>query len=78
MVAAMVDAGMTVTQRGGSAVTFRDQADGLLSVTVHKPHPDPIINPIMLGSIGKKVRKWLAWDTETFVERKKETLMHSV
>lgn len=69
-VAALVDAGYSATHNGGSAVTFKDErhTNGR-SIVVHKPHPDPSVDPIMLRSIGRRLRRRFGWDAETFVER---------
>ncbi|KAK3716364.1 hypothetical protein LTR37_006514 [Vermiconidia calcicola] len=69
LVAAMVDAGCSATHRGGSVVTFKDERNGMGLITVHKPHPDPSVPPIMLKRIGKRLNKWLGWRVETFEER---------
>ncbi|USW46943.1 hypothetical protein Slin15195_G002620 [Septoria linicola] len=53
-VQAVTDAGLSATAEGGSAVTF---SDGSTRVSVHRPHPEPVINPIMLRAIGKRFRK---------------------
>ncbi|KAK4543688.1 hypothetical protein LTR36_005333 [Oleoguttula mirabilis] len=71
LVAAFTDAGSHMRQGPGSAVAFLCEGAGYGSVTVHKPHPDPSINPISFREIGKKVERRLGWDTETFVLREK-------
>lgn len=63
---AMVDAGFAVTHRSGSAVSFK-KADGV--IVFHRPHPEPNIDPVMLASMGKRLRKWFGWDAQSFVAR---------
>lgn len=67
LVSALTDAGLSVTQRGGSAVTFLHESRG--SIVVHRPHPDPNVDSIRLRSMGKRLRKWFGWDEGTFIER---------
>ncbi|KAK5123221.1 hypothetical protein LTR85_003420 [Meristemomyces frigidus] len=70
LVAAVVDAGCSVTHNGGSAVTFKyERRDAGGTVVVHRPHPDPSVDHVMLKTIGKRLRKWFGWDAYTFVER---------
>ncbi|KAK4553187.1 hypothetical protein LTR86_009717 [Recurvomyces mirabilis] len=70
---AVVDAGCTFKYGGGSSVTYTFRgATGDGCVMLHRPHPDPTIDPIMFGSFGKKFAVKLGWDRETFVLRKKE------
>jgi hypothetical protein len=38
---------------------------------LHRPHPKPIVNPVMLRRIAKKMQKWFEWQRETFVEKQK-------
>lgn len=71
-VAALMDAGCTSKQAGGSAVTFMHPGDGMSAVVIHRPHPDPSINPIMLGSLAKKFGKRMGWEREMFVLRGRE------
>jgi hypothetical protein len=71
---AMADAGMIVSQKHGSAVTFASQTNedyGSRSIVIHRPHPDSTINPVMLRTIGKRIAKWLSWQRDTFVERER-------
>ncbi|KAK5694378.1 hypothetical protein LTR17_024859 [Elasticomyces elasticus] len=70
-VAAMIDAGCSITPNGGSAFTFKDLRGSKASIVYHRPHPDPTINPIMLRSMRYRLRKWFEWDVDTFVEREK-------
>ncbi|KAF7189785.1 hypothetical protein HII31_08892 [Pseudocercospora fuligena] len=68
--AALIGAGFSVMPNSGSAVMFKEKSDRG-SVVFHRPHPDPTIDPIMLRSMGKRLRKWFGFDRETFVEREK-------
>ena len=70
--AAMTDAGCGIEQKGGSAVTFWVAAKREGSVIVHRPHPDPKINPIMLRDCGKRLTRYFGWDEDSFVLRSKE------
>jgi hypothetical protein len=72
LVAAMVDSGFSATHSGGSLVTFEDERNKKGSIVLHKPHPDPTVDYIMLKTIGKRLTKWFAWGEGTFVEREKE------
>ena len=65
-VAAMVEAGCSATNNGGSTVTFK-HAHG--TIALHKPHPVAIVNPVMLHAIGKRFGKRLGWHAGLFVER---------
>ena len=69
-VAAMADAGCSATHNGGSAVTFVDERNNCGSIVVHRPHPDPNLDPIKLRAIGKRLGRRFGWDAETFVDRK--------
>lgn len=62
----MVDAGCTAREAVGSAVTF---SFGAGCVSVHKKHPDPTVDAIMLHAIGRRMRKWFGWSEERFVLR---------
>ncbi|KAI5369222.1 putative HicA mRNA interferase family [Septoria linicola] len=70
-IAAMIDAGFSVSPSGGSVFTFTETS-GRGRINFHRPHPDPSIDPIMLRSMGKRLKKWFGFGRETFVERKKE------
>jgi len=67
-VAALLDAGCSAQQHSGSAVNFK-RAEG--SCVVHRPHPDPVVNPIMLGSTAKRFAKHFGWSNDTFIERER-------
>ena len=68
-VAAMVDAGCSVVPKGGSIYKFTDLKLSGGAIDVHRPHPDPVISPLLLRAIGHRVRKWFGWEMELFVER---------
>lgn len=63
---AMADAGFVVQEAAGSAVSFSNEAG---SICFHRPHPDPVIDPIMMHSMAKRIRKWFGFSSETFVLR---------
>jgi hypothetical protein len=70
----MVDTGFTIVQSQGSAVTLKleDYTDhGVNAIVLHRPHPKPIVNPVMLRRIAKRMQKWFGWQRETFVEKQK-------
>lgn len=56
---------------GGSAVQFEPNEKskwfGEGKIVFHKPHPVPVIDPVMLSSMGKRLRKWFGWDNDTFL-----------
>ncbi|KAI5273789.1 hypothetical protein E4T47_03003 [Aureobasidium subglaciale] len=72
---AMVDAGFTIVQSQGSAVTLRRDGDeddcGVNTIVLHRPHPTPTVNPVMLRRMAKRFEKWFGWHREMFVERLK-------
>jgi predicted RNA binding protein YcfA (HicA-like mRNA interferase family) len=71
---AMVDTGFTIVQSQGSAVTLKledHQDHGVNAIVLHRPHPKPIVNPVMLRRIAKRMQKWFGWQRETFVEKQK-------
>ncbi|KAK3629155.1 hypothetical protein LTR56_017823 [Elasticomyces elasticus] len=71
-VAAMIDAGCSVIPNGGSLFTFSiAKDDSKASIVMHRPHPDPTIDPVMLKTFGKRLRGRFEWDADTFVEREK-------
>ncbi|KAL6405574.1 hypothetical protein AUP68_11334 [Ilyonectria robusta] len=65
---AMVDAGFTARNNGGSPVSFK-KLDGEGKIVFHKPHPVPKIDPVMLRAMGKRMAKWFGWRREQFVLR---------
>ncbi|KAK4543629.1 hypothetical protein LTR36_005274 [Oleoguttula mirabilis] len=68
LVGAMVDAGCTVYCNGGSAVTFKH---GTKSIVLHRPHPEPTIDPVILKADGERLKRRFGWDAEVFREREK-------
>ena len=60
---AMVDAGFSVTQGSGSALSFKNDCGVMV---FHQPHPEPTIDPVVLLSMGKRLRKWFGWGTDVF------------
>lgn len=65
---AMVDAGFTARNSGGSQVSFR-KLDGEGKIVFHKPHPVPKIDPVMLRVMGQRMAKWFGWRRELFALR---------
>jgi hypothetical protein len=59
----MVDAGFSVTQCSGSAVSFKANNQ---AIVFHQPHPETTIDPAILLSMGKRLRKWFGWTSDTF------------
>ena len=72
LIAAISDAGFSVSQSKGSAVSFRksdqDQKDEE-TIVFHKPHPTSVVGPVMLREMSKRLRKWFGYGVESFVER---------
>ena len=62
---AMVDAGFSVTQSSGSAVGFRNEKG---YIVFHRPHPEPVIEPVVLFTMGKRMRRRFGWTAECFIE----------
>lgn len=54
-VKALLDTGFTQEGCTGSAFTF-NSPEG--SIAFHKPHPNPVVDPYMLRSMGKRLHKW--------------------
>ncbi|CAK1357527.1 unnamed protein product [Cercospora beticola] len=70
-VQAMKDAGFTAEEAAGSAVSFRSSSLGG-SICFHRPHPDPVLHPIMLYAMARRLTKWFGFTTDTFVLRETE------
>lgn len=72
---AMSSVGFRITESSGSGVSFKmlsddDSSDSDAgSIAFHRPHPDPVIFPIKLRAMGKRMSKWFGWNREIFVER---------
>lgn len=64
----MMDTGFNVSQGSGSAVSF-EHSSGKGRIVFHQPHPQPIIDPVMLRFMGRRMNRWFGWQRETFVER---------
>lgn len=64
----MMDAGFNVSQGSGSAVSF-EHSSSKGRIVFHQPHPQPIIDPVMLRFMGRRMNRWFGWHRETFVER---------
>jgi hypothetical protein len=66
----MATLGFISRRSGGSAVTFEPRACskwfGQGSIVFHRLHPDSTIDPVMLNSIGKRMKKWFGWGNEMF------------
>jgi len=73
LINALIDAGMTATQSAGSAVRFKNEHG---SVVFHHPHGEnhesTLSAEFLRNQVGKRLTKWFSWDSETFVERKKD------
>ena len=68
-VLAMAEVGFVAKHSGGSAVSFEKEQhlDGQEGrIIFHKPHPVAKIDPVMLHSMGRRMRKWFGWDKELF------------
>ena len=68
-VLAMAEVGFIAKHSGGSAVSFErdrhlDWQGG--RIIFHKPHPVAKIDPVMLQSMGRRMRKWFGWDKGIF------------
>lgn len=68
LVQALTDAGLVATEGAGSAVSFANEHG---SISVHKPHPDPVVDAIRLRGIGRRLRKRFGWESNTFILREK-------
>ncbi|KAL0253237.1 hypothetical protein SLS55_010209 [Diplodia seriata] len=70
-VLAMADAGFSARNNGGSAVVFQSDRPGAPvhggKIIFHKPHPVPKIDPVMLHSMGRRMRRWFDWCRDSFV-----------
>ncbi|KAF2211743.1 hypothetical protein CERZMDRAFT_98176 [Cercospora zeae-maydis SCOH1-5] len=69
-VQAMKNAGFTAEESAGSSVSFRSSHGG--SICFHRPHPDPVLHPIMLYAMAKRLTKWFGFTLETFVLKETE------
>ena len=64
----MVGKGFTV-KVATSSVTFAPPNPNFIPITVHKPHPDPILTPMMLSSIADTLENSYGWNAGNFVKR---------
>ncbi|KAF7923039.1 uncharacterized protein EAE98_007744 [Botrytis deweyae] len=76
LVNAMAEAGFIAShERGGSAVQFEPDTSspwfGKGKIVFHKPHPERVVDAVMLGVMGKRMKKWFGWSDETFEVGKK-------
>jgi hypothetical protein len=62
----MGEAGFIASNSGGSIVSF-EYEDGKRKINFHRPHPEPVIDPIMLRTVGARLNKWFGWTRNTFV-----------
>ncbi|KAF7321790.1 hypothetical protein MKEN_00700800 [Mycena kentingensis (nom. inval.)] len=51
----------------GSSVRFDPPDPKDVSITFHKPHPDPTIHPVMLREFAKKLKKSYGWSEAEFL-----------
>jgi hypothetical protein len=67
---AMLKVGFEARCSGGSAVLFELDGEskwyGKGKIVIHRPHPSSAIDPVMLLSIGKRMKKWFGWSRESF------------
>ena len=52
----MGEACFTARESGGSIVTFED-VNGERKINFPKPHPEPVIDPVVLRTIGRCLNK---------------------
>jgi len=53
----------------GSSVKFDPPDSRDRSITFHKPHPDPTIQPIMLKEFAKKLKRYYGWTEEDLLRQ---------
>jgi hypothetical protein len=67
---AMEKVGFTARWNGGSAFLFEPSGEskwfGRGKISIHGPHPGSTIDSVMLLCIGKRMKKWLSWNKESF------------
>ncbi|KAH6914336.1 hypothetical protein BKA70DRAFT_1421115 [Coprinopsis sp. MPI-PUGE-AT-0042] len=56
----------------GSSVRFDPPNPSHRPITIHKPHPDPTLTPLMLRQIGKRLNGYYGWNAEDFVRQTQE------
>ncbi|KAF4627824.1 hypothetical protein G7Y89_g10331 [Cudoniella acicularis] len=70
---AMADMNFVARNAGGSAVRFQKngsvtmEKDGGGKIVLHRPHPENRVDPVILHSWGKRMKKWFGWERELFV-----------
>lgn len=72
--AAMKNAGCSVSRKGGAARTFRGPSvkftDGRLgkgSIDFHEPHPEPTLDQHDIRVMAWRLTKRFGWNDDTFV-----------
>ncbi|KZV69954.1 hypothetical protein PENSPDRAFT_685963 [Peniophora sp. CONT] len=64
----MVEMGFNVHHTTNSLATRFDPPDGTTrSISLHKPHPEQHIEPVILRIWGKKLKEYYCWNEELFV-----------
>jgi len=67
-VKAMTEIGFTIdSSTAGSSVRFDPPNPQDKSITIHKPHPDPTLPPILIKKIGKRLRERYDWKVDQFI-----------
>ena len=61
----MEDAGFHARSGGGSIVIF-EKKEGGGRINIHRPHPNPTLDPVMLQIIGRRMNKWFGWTRNIF------------
>ncbi|KAM0798500.1 hypothetical protein BDR22DRAFT_375830 [Usnea florida] len=80
VVVAMTVFGFRAEHRGGSAVTFRGEimvpnanlTPEERSFNIHRPHPDSIMGPITLQSLGRRCNRRFGWQRGNFAIDEKD------
>ncbi|TFK53182.1 hypothetical protein OE88DRAFT_1352823 [Heliocybe sulcata] len=63
---AMRRIGFAVIQTAGSSVRFDPPAQTARPISFHRPHPDPVLSPILIRWIGGRLRRCYGWTQATF------------
>jgi hypothetical protein len=53
----------------GSSVRFDPPNSKDHPISIHKPHPDSTLTPIMLIKIGKRLKRYYGWNEEDFIKQ---------
>ncbi|KIK62926.1 hypothetical protein GYMLUDRAFT_242014 [Collybiopsis luxurians FD-317 M1] len=64
---AMKRVGFDVVQTAGSSVRFDPPAKMARPISFHRPHPDSLLNPVMIKWIGSRLNRCYGWTTATFL-----------